>query len=351
MAFLHSEEGLFYWRENLEPDKTYHLTGCINYGILFTEREQKWNRFGCVCGWRSRFVFSYCSYQKYIKEVRATGRHGNVKFMANYNQAPVLLAKGEKNRNSQFAYRPHELEYAICCCLGNRDMVTLKTMLFFTGESNNGDFRVAQKTIMDRMNISEKRYYEARKKLEEMHWIHYDDKANAIYVNYDKIYSDYKAYQKMNAGSSHNSSIRVSIYDSPDEKELQETSSDKAKSSCDDSQQDYLQDRYNNINNNTKNTIKNKKNSGGAGAAIAAPPQELIDKAFAYRNHREYWEEYMNELEQWIFDKIAELGIEKGTDEYKQKYDELVPSATQCLYIMYGYINSYDEVYKEQRWY
>ena len=94
--------------------------------------------------------------------------------MANYNQAPVLLARGEKNRYQKFAYRPHELEYAICCCLGNRDMVTLKTMLFFTGESNNGDFRVAQKTIMDRMNISEKRYYEARKKLEEMHWIHYN---------------------------------------------------------------------------------------------------------------------------------------------------------------------------------
>ena len=64
-------------------------------------------------------------------------------------------------------------------------MVALKVMLFFTGNSNEGDFRIAQKTIFNRMNISEKPYYKARKKLEEMGWIHFDSKENAIYINYD----------------------------------------------------------------------------------------------------------------------------------------------------------------------
>lgn len=69
-------------------------------------------------------------------------------------------------------------------------------MLFFTGNSNEGDFRVVQKTIYDRMNISEKRYYDSRKKLQEMGWIQYVEAENVIYVNYDKIYADYRNYQK-----------------------------------------------------------------------------------------------------------------------------------------------------------
>ena len=65
--------------------------------------------------------------------------------MANYNQAPLLLRRGEKQKSKKdlFAYRPHDLEAAICCCLGNRDIVALKVMLFFTGNSNEGDFRVS----------------------------------------------------------------------------------------------------------------------------------------------------------------------------------------------------------------
>lgn len=67
-------------------------------------------------------------------------------------------------------------------------------MLFLTGNSNEGDFRVVQKTIYDRMNISEKTYYSARKMLQEMGWIKYDEAKNVIYVNYDKIYADYGNY-------------------------------------------------------------------------------------------------------------------------------------------------------------
>ncbi len=249
--------------------------------------------------------------------------------MANYNQAPVLLAIGEKNKNQQFAYRPHELEYAICCCLGNRDIVTLKTMLFFTGESNNGDFRVAQKTIMERMNISEKTYYKARKQLEEMGWIHYDDKANAIYINYEKIYSDYKAYKKMNAGGSHSSSIRVSMYNSPDLKEIQEIPSDDVESSHDDSQQDCLQDRYNNINNSINNTIRNKITSGGAVAAKAASPltQEEGKKAL----------KALNEKYDLKFEKLAEkYGRDMGkTKEFDKLYKEKVSEESRIRRI-YG---------------
>ena len=118
--------------------------------------------------------------------------------MANYEQAPLLLARGEKQRNKKeiFAYRPHELEAAICCCLGSRDIVALKVMLYYTGNSNSGEFRVSKKAIYNRMNISEKPYYNARKKLESMKWIEYKEDENIIYINYDNIYSDYDKYLK-----------------------------------------------------------------------------------------------------------------------------------------------------------
>ncbi len=84
-----------------------------------------------------------------------------------YEQAPIIKAIGNKDgsqnserKNWGKAIRRHELEAAICCCIGSRDMAQLKTMLFLTGNAEAKDedkkpFRVAQKTICERMNMSE----------------------------------------------------------------------------------------------------------------------------------------------------------------------------------------------------
>lgn len=259
------------------------------------------------------------------------------------------MKKGTKEKEGLFAYRPHELEQAICCCLGSRDIVALKVMLFLTGNSNDGDFRIVQKTIYDRMKISEKTYYNARKALQEMGWIQYVEAENVIYVNYDKIYADYRNYQeKKNAGSLYESPNSFSTKDSAVIKTLSGRSSNEQDHCYNDSQRDYQQDRYNNIKNNKRNTIS-KKISSGAGATVVAPPQELIDKAFEYRNHREHWDEYEKSLAKWVRDTLSELGIPKDSPERKTKYNELVAIANQCLRVMYGYINSIDEEYIEWR--
>ena len=110
--------------------------------------------------------------------------------MANMNQAPFIRYNGEKNKDTRGwgkAIRTHELESKIMCGLGDRDMVALKIMLFLTGNADG--FQVAEKTIMDRCNISETAYKKARKKLaDELGWItHVPGKA--IIVNYGVIYN------------------------------------------------------------------------------------------------------------------------------------------------------------------
>lgn len=82
------------------------------------------------------------------------------------NQAPVLLAEGEKNRGTLGkAIRSHELEMAIFNCLGSRDVAAVKFMLFLTGNAADGSFRITEKTVCRRCNISETGYKSARKKL------------------------------------------------------------------------------------------------------------------------------------------------------------------------------------------
>lgn len=110
--------------------------------------------------------------------------------MSNLQQAPAIKYNGDKNKTSQEAknwgkaIRTHELETKIMCGLGGRDMVPLKVMLFLTGNAEG--FRVAEKTICERCNIStHKAYIDARQKLREMGWISYGD--GFITVNYDVI--------------------------------------------------------------------------------------------------------------------------------------------------------------------
>ena len=110
--------------------------------------------------------------------------------MGNFQQAPELKAVGQKQRDSKKwgkAIRTHELESAIMCGLGDRDFAAMKIMLFLTGNAANEGFRVAEKTIMERCNISESAYKNARKKLVSMGWISHEA-GKHITVNYDAIY-------------------------------------------------------------------------------------------------------------------------------------------------------------------
>jgi len=75
------------------------------------------------------------------------------------------------------------------CGLGDRDMAQLKIMLFLTGNAEG--FRVAEKTIMSRCNISESGYKTARKKLIEKGWIKLIP-GEEIIVNYKAIYASAK---------------------------------------------------------------------------------------------------------------------------------------------------------------
>lgn len=207
-------------------------------------------------------------------------------------------------------------------------MVALKTMLFFTGNSNDGSFRVAQKTIFDRMNISEKRYYEARKKLQEMGWIYYSGAENAIYVNYNKIYEDYREYLKKRnqAGGSDDSPNTFGIHDSPVVKKEADWSLDELTEYFDDSPSDSHQDRYNNIKNNISNTIK-KNISSGAGCPGGQPPQEsLIEKMNEEDSALHEWcKSELRRIDNLFHNPIesSELKVMYSSDEFQQYKKEL----------------------------
>lgn len=108
--------------------------------------------------------------------------------MPNYNQAPSIKYIGNKLSDEKkwgYAKRSHELETAIMCGLGERDMAMLKIMLFLTGNAEG--FQVAEATICERCNISSTGYKKARKKLADMGWIHINAKDNTIEIDYDAI--------------------------------------------------------------------------------------------------------------------------------------------------------------------
>ena len=194
--------------------------------------------------------------------------------MANYNQAPAIVYQGEKNRDSKKwgkAIRTHELETAIMCGLGERDFAAMKVMLFLTGNAEG--FQVAEKTIMERCNISESAYKNARKKLVEKGWI-ICVPGKSITVNYNAIYK----------GISQNTPIK--------EKEKTEGyCQNTPQGISQNTPQGYCQNTYNNITNNIKEYDKGEAFSAKAEkSSINYPevslkemlglgvPYEVIDK-------------------------------------------------------------------------
>ena len=117
--------------------------------------------------------------------------------MSNLLQAPIIKHNGNKDQDSQHwgkAIRTHELEAAFASCLGAKDFAMYKVMMFLSGNAAE-KFRVSESTIMERCNISESGYKNARKKLVKMGWIDHVP-SEYIQVNFNKIYSDYDDYRQ-----------------------------------------------------------------------------------------------------------------------------------------------------------
>ena len=149
------------------------------------------------------------------------------------------------------AMRMHELEAAFACCLGQKDFAMYKVMMFLTGNAAE-KFRVSEKVIMERCNISESGYKNARKKLAEMGWITHEP-SQYIQVNFDKIYSDYDDYKQGCFEKAPANSGRTTNLIKPD------GGSSNLKGIVQNSTTGFSQHPYNNINNNIENNKKENK--------------------------------------------------------------------------------------------
>ena len=99
---------------------------------------------------------------------------------------------------------------------------------------------------------------------------------------------------------------------------------------CNDSQQDFLKERHNNINNNITNSKINK--ISGACAATAAPPHipiECMDIVNDFKNGIINKSQAQNLIEEWWYDEISKLVklnhnlnmyhlVDDGSEEYKK---------------------------------
>lgn len=85
---------------------------------------------------------------------------------------------------------------------------------------------------------------------------------------------------------------------------------------CNDSQQDFLKDRHNNISNNISNSKMNKI-SGGACAASAAPPQFFIDIVNDFNSGNIQKIEAQDKIEKWYFKELNNL--DRNGDDFNDK--------------------------------
>lgn len=116
--------------------------------------------------------------------------------MPNVQQAPILSSRGEKFQNeSNKSIMGWKLKEIIYNNLGERDFAMWKIMDFLITNASEQEclskgkepFRVVEKTICERVKISESGYKTARKKLVDKGWI--EHKNGRITVLYDNIYN------------------------------------------------------------------------------------------------------------------------------------------------------------------
>ena len=110
--------------------------------------------------------------------------------MPNFIQAPEIKFSGEKFKETPElkgkAIYSHLFMNALMNGLGERDCAALKIMLFLCGNAQG--FKVAEKTICERCNISETGYRKARNKLVDLGIIIRDTTKVKKGYRYQRIY-------------------------------------------------------------------------------------------------------------------------------------------------------------------
>lgn len=228
--------------------------------------------------------------------------------MTSFQKAPVLTHNGLKDRNIMgwgFAKRPHELETAFAQLLAGKEFAMYKIMMFLSGNAPN-KFKVAEKTIMERCNISESGYKKARKKLVDMGWISHAP-SQYIQVNFNKIYSDYDNYRQ---GCSEKFPAPSEMVNSENGdkvfSKMEGVSSEQVNG--------FSQDTYNNISNTIiNNNITNIADKGSrceetCSAAASAAASQISSQPLRERYYsREELEKVEKEFIGWFNRKEREI--------------------------------------------
>ena len=171
-------------------------------------------------------------------------------------------------------------------------------MLFLTGNAKG--FRISERTILERCNISESGYKKARKKLAERQWI-FHKPGEYIQVNFNKIFSDYRALEAWCPQEPSQKAVTVEAKKNVSNPSAVFTVTPTGDS--EDVESGTPEDTYNNINNTIKDNIKNISNKGNRcedtpPAAIAA--SGMSSQPLRERNYtREEIEKAMNDYYDW----------------------------------------------------
>lgn len=222
-----------------------------------------------------------------------------------------------------------------------------KIMLFLTG--NGAGFRVSEKTIIERCNISETGYKKARKKLAEMGWI-FHKPSDYIQVNFNKIFSDYK---NARLGFTHTTEEKVTV-DGPSALSKPSDISTDSQTGATQEKNGATENTYNNINNSITNTINNisdKADRFEDTCSVADATPQVSSKPLREVMHsreevkeavRKYkkWEKDTYDMMMCVFDEDEHEAIAamKETEEYssflkqceekrnalKEKYGDLI---------------------------
>lgn len=246
--------------------------------------------------------------------------------MGYFEQSPELKHSGEKFQSPYHwgkAIRTHELEAAINNCLGGKEFAMAKIMYFLTGNAEG--FRVSEKTICERCNISESGYKNARKKLVKKGWL-FHKPGEYIQVNYNKVFSDYRALKTPRASQDtapkdEKIPVRIVSIREPD-------SSKTPPGVSDDSEKWLSEDTHNNINNNINDTInkniseensikRNCEDTPSAASGVSSQP--LRGRYHSEEEKRKARQQY----EAWFFTQ---------QDKIVAKYDQNDYAAVRKMY-------------------
>lgn len=105
--------------------------------------------------------------------------------MPNMKQAPTLKFNGDKKVSKDFYKLPYNIITPLFNELSGKEGNLLKLMIVLLGTQQG--FKITQNWVLERTGMSKDAYYRARKKLEELGYITYNEEKNTITVNIDYI--------------------------------------------------------------------------------------------------------------------------------------------------------------------